>query len=393
MKIVSVSEFLQILNDTLITIDPYREIFVEGEVASYKVSQEKWVWFDLKDENGIMNCFTTTWQLKVPLEDGMKIRVNGYSSIYKKSGKLSFQVKEIELVGEGALKKAYEALKKKLATEGLFDIARKRTLPRFSSRLALITSGEAAAYTDFIKILNNRWGGVEVDLLSVAVQGKSAIQEIVNAFKWLNNHATDYDVCVLTRGGGSMEDLIAFNSEEVARAVYGSKVPVVCGIGHERDECLAEYVADVRASTPTNAAERVVPEKRDILAELNFVAQNLDNRIHYQLTSKITDINRLFSLVEHSARRPLEICKQTIINFGHRFDHFLFQIEKNLKDLANYEKTFTNLDPRRLLKRGFSIVRSKSGAVVRCAGEVSLNEEIMVELGQGSLGAQVKKIN
>ncbi|MBI5732027.1 MAG: exodeoxyribonuclease VII large subunit [Candidatus Magasanikbacteria bacterium] len=391
MKIFSVSEYLQILNDSLAALDPYHEICVEGEVADFKISQNKWVWFDLKDANGIMSCFTTTWQLKVGLEDGMKIRVNGFSSIYKKSGRLSFQVKEIELVGEGALKKAYELLKKKLQQEGLFDEARKRSLPKFPQRLALITSKEAAAYSDFLRILNNRWGGVEVDLLSVAVQGKGAIGEIIGAFRWLNKHAADYDVCVLTRGGGSPEDLIAFNSEEVARAVYASKVPVVCGIGHERDECLAEYVADVRASTPSNAGERAVPEKKEILAELNFLAEQIDNDINYQITSWGRQVEQVFSLIEHGARKPLDFCRNLIVDFQQRFDHFLFQVEKQQTEIKNYQKIFYNLDPRRLLSRGYSIVRSR-GQLIRNAAQVGLGEEIMVELGQGSLGAEVKKI-
>jgi len=391
MQVISVSEYLQILNDTLAAIDPYRELCVEGEVADFKISQDKWVWFDLKDENGIMNCFTTTWQLKVELEDGMKIRVNGFSSIYKKSGRLSFQVKEIELVGEGALKKAYELLKKKLEKEGLFEAARKRSLPRFPHRLALVTSSEAAACGDFLRILNNRWSGVEVDLLSVSVQGKKAIEEIVGAFRWLNNHAEDYDVCVLTRGGGSLEDLIAFNSEEVARAVYSAKVPVICGIGHERDECLAEYVADVRASTPTNAAERAVPEKKEISSELSFLAEQLENDFNQQIISFNHKVDQIFSLIEHGARRPLDACRNLIVSFEHRFDLFLFQIQKQQVDVANFEKVFQNLNPRRLLSRGYSIVRGPRG-LIRDSAKVSVGEKIVVELGKGSLGAKVEEV-
>lgn len=391
MKIISVSEYLQILNDTLSSLDPYHDIFVEGEVADYKVSQNKWVWFDLKDENGIMNCFTTVWQLKEPLEDGMKIRASGYSSIYKKSGKLSFQVKDIELVGEGTLKKAYELLKKKLREEGLFDEARKRSIPKFPRKICLITSSGAAAYTDFIKILNNRWGGVEVDLLSVAVQGKDAINEITNAFKWLNNHAADYDVCVLTRGGGSMEDLIAFNSEEVARAVYSCKIPVICGIGHERDECLAEYVADIRASTPSNAAERIVPQKQDILGELDFLSEQLTNNFSRKITTLQHQVDQTFSLIEHKARAPLDAAQRLMVNFEHQFDNFFHLVEKNKAEIESYDKLLHNLDPRLLLSRGYGIVRTKNG-LLRKSTDVSVGEEIMIELGKGSLEAEVTKL-
>lgn len=390
MQVISVSEYLQILNDTLAAVDPYRELCVEGEVADFKISQNKWVWFDLKDGGGLISCFLTAWQLKVELEDGMKIRVKGFTSIYKKSGRLSFQVKEIELAGEGALKKNYELLKKKLEKEGLFDAARKRAIPRFPNRLALITSAEAAAYTDFLRILNNRWGGLEVDLLPVAVQGQNAIEEIAGAFQWLNDRAENYDVCVLTRGGGSMEDLIAFNSEEVARAVYSSRIPVICGIGHERDECLAEYVADVRASTPSNAAERAVSDKREILSELSFLAEQLENNWRRRIVSVNYEIDQIFSLIEHEARRPLDLGRGLLVDFEHCFDRFLFQIQKYQTGTVNFEKIFENFNPRRLLSRGYSIVRGPSG-LIRDSGQVSVGEEIVIELGRGSLGAEVKE--
>jgi len=390
MKIFSVSEYLQFLNDTLISIDPYRVIAVEGEVADFKVSQQKWIWFDLKDATGLLSCFTTVWTLKTAVEDGMKVRITGYPKVYSKSGKMSFTINTLELVGEGTLKKAYELLKKKLQAEGLFDAGRKRILPRFPNRVALITSKEAAAYMDFVKILNNRWSGVEVNLLSVAVQGKSAIEEITGAFRWLNAHAADYDVCVLTRGGGSMEDLIAFNSEEVARAVYASKVPVVCGIGHERDECLAEYVADVRASTPSNVGEILVPSRKEILSELNFIAEQFGNSINFKLNFLNHAIDRVFSLIEQRGREPFIKCRELFVRFEHKFESFNFCLKKNQTDLDSFAKLLLNLDPGRLLSRGYSIARGSKG-IIRSADDVALGEEIMVELGKGRLGAEVVK--
>lgn len=390
MTIFSVSEFIQFLNDALVSIAPYNDLAIEGEVADFKISQGKWIWFDLKDESGVVTCFMTMWNLKTPLEDGMKVRVFGYPKIYQKSGKFSFTVNKVELLGEGTLKKAYDLLKKKLEVEGLFAQERKRAIPRFPSRIALITSPGAAAYTDFLKILNNRWGGVEVDLIPVTVQGASAVVEIISAFKWLNTHEEDYDVCVLTRGGGSMEDLQPFNSEDVARAVYGAKVPVICGIGHERDECLAEFVADVRASTPSNAAERAVPSRTEIVSELNFIIEQMEGNLNYKISNASHEVDRIFSLIERQARAPLIKCQELFGNFKHRFESFFFQLENYDNGLNNFQKMLVNLDPARLLSRGYSIARGKRG-IIRRAEDVAIGEEIVVELGKGKLEAQVNK--
>lgn len=392
MQVFSVSEYLNFLNDTLVSVDPYRTIVIEGEVADYKVSQQKWIWFDLKDETGLLTCFATVWNIKVPVEDGMKVRITGYPKVYPKSGKMSFTINTLELVGEGTLKKAYEMLKKKLQAEGLFDASRKRSLPRFPSRLALITSKEAAAYTDFVRILNNRWGGVEVDLLSVAVQGQSAVEEILQAFKWLNLHVTDYDVCVLTRGGGSMDDLMAFNSEDVARAVYACRVPVVCGIGHERDECLAEYVADVRASTPSNAAERVVPNRGEIISELNFSLEQVSGSLDYKISSLSHEVDKIFSLIEHYAGAPLTRCRDLFVKLERNFDQHIFKLRSFSEEINSWQKLLVNLDPKCLLKRGYSIVRGKKG-IIREAKDVVRGEEIMIELSRGRLSAKVTELN
>ena len=177
--IMTIFPFLNLSNFSTTLWPPSLRIMIWRLKAGsgFKISQGKWIWFDLKDESGVVTCFMTAWNLKTPLEDGMKVRVFGYPKIYQKSGKFSFTVNKVELLGEGTLKKAYDLLKKKLVVEGLFAPERKRPLPRFPARIALITSSEAAAYTDFLKILNNRWGGVEVDLIPVTVQGTRPLEK------------------------------------------------------------------------------------------------------------------------------------------------------------------------------------------------------------------------
>ncbi|MBI5230399.1 MAG: exodeoxyribonuclease VII large subunit [Candidatus Magasanikbacteria bacterium] len=412
--VFSVSQFIEFLNDSLAALVPYGDVAVEGEVANFKISQQKWVWFDIKDETGILNCFMTTWDLKVPLEDGMKIRAYGYPKIYQKSGKFSITVKAIELVGEGALKKAFLMLKAKLDAEGLFAVARKRALPRFPERVALITSNSAAAYTDFLRIARERWGGVEIDVLSVAVQGIQAIPEVVGAFRYINAHAREYDVCVLTRGGGSMEDLQAFNSEEVARAVYGSAVPVVCGVGHERDETLADYVADTRAATPSHAAEIVFPERLEVLQSIAHYCARVNRVVESNVQTRQHAIHSAVSRLDSFFARRVEFfshCSERVGSAGSRiaervraaqqnvahaharvsstFEHIF---EKIFERVAYNERILKTLSPEAVIQRGYSIIYTADGTKpVTSISQVDTGDRIRVKLKDGSLLAEALK--
>jgi exodeoxyribonuclease VII large subunit len=271
-QIISVTEFVSIINETLAFA--YPQVTIEGEVSSFKVNQGKFVFFDLKDEANVLSCFMMVHQLKMPIEDGMKVRVTGTPKVTKFS-KFSLTVRAVELAGEGELRRAMELLKKKLEGEGLFDQARKRPIPKFPVRLGLITSGASAAYADFIKILNARWSGVEVLLADVSVQGAAAPDQIVGALEYFNTLRDPVDVLVLIRGGGSLEDLAAFSTEPVARAVAASRTPIIVGVGHEVDFSLADYAADLRAATPTDAARLVVPDRHETEARVEHLARAL----------------------------------------------------------------------------------------------------------------------
>src|SRR3989339_1059149 len=302
IPVLSVSQFLSQINDIIAG-----EFIVEGEVSQYKISQNKWIFFDLKDDKAIINCFATVFGLKMPLEDGMKVRVAGYPRVREQTGKFSFTVQAVELVGEGSLKRAYELLKKKLTAEGLFEIDRKRQLPFLPQKIGVIASRDSAAFGDFKRIINNRWSGVEVVLRHTLVQGDGAIGDVVQSFNEFNqlNDNLKPDVLVLIRGGGSLEDLSAFNSEEVARAVYGSKIPVVCGVGHERDESLADLTADMRASTPSNAAEIVVPDKKDFMVQLEFMLENLAGSLEHRISQTRRQVEQNSYLLSTQFETPL----------------------------------------------------------------------------------------
>lgn len=375
----TVSGFLRSVNDLILG-----EYAVEGEISQYKVSQGKWVFFDLKDSGGVLSCFSTVFMLRQPLQDGMKVRVIGYPKIYEKTGKFSFTVQKIELIGEGSLKKAFLLLKEKLEKEGLFSPERKRALPEIPERLGIIASRDSAAWGDFRRILANRFGAVELVLCHVNVQGTEAVGEIVRAFERFNGFSGHLDAVVLIRGGGSLEDLAAFNDEAVVRAVYASRAPVVTGIGHERDDTLADYVADIRASTPSNAAELIVPDRSEIVAslerEVDFMCGTLEHAVALRRER-----------VEQAVLQLARVYEKVSTPCAQLFDRFAHVPEKMVSDLGRYrqfvrqsETLLLNIDPRRLLKRGYSIVRQK-GLVVRSKESLAPQKPLSIEFFDGMI--------
>ncbi len=391
--VLSVSQYLQIVNTVLREHVPSQEIVVEGELTGYQLKDGKWHIFSLKDENEPntkVACFATIYKVTGTFEDGMRVRVFGYPCV-KNWSNFQIDVQQMEPVGEGALKKAYEALKKKLAAEGLFDVGRKRMLPRFPARIGLITSRDAAAYGDFLRILNNRWGGVEVDFAHVHVQGKEAVEEILSAFTSFNAFPDEQrpDVLVLTRGGGSLEDLHAFNDERVARAVFGSRIPVVCGVGHERDESLAEYAADVRASTPSNAAERIVPDRRDVRFEIDMSLQQMETRLADVMGRRRTVVERATRVIGSLVERHRERAVSIEARFVRSVDAWLPRLSDRL---TAQEKVLRQLDPKRVLGRGYAIV-NLGGRVVKDPSQLVAGAEVGVQLAGGTFDAEVLRTN
>ena len=389
-KVFSVSEFVNEVNALLAF-----PVAIEGEVSGFSVNQGKWVFFDLKDEKeeALAPCFMVAWKLKTPIEDGMRVRVYGSPRIHPKSCKFSVTVERVEPVGEGALKRAFELMRKKLESEGLFAYERKRALPRFPEHIGLVASRESAACGDFIRILNNRWSGATVHLYHVQVQGEAARPQITEAINYFSSpEAPQVEVLVIVRGGGSLEDLQAFNSEDVARAIFASRVPTVVGVGHERDESIADYVADVRASTPSNAAERVVPEKREMRLQLGSMADRISSLYQAILVDHQhridVSVNAIFRVFTGQADRYLNlmsILKVQLGRFGDRLVHY-----KGAVDLLS--RTVANLNPERLLSRGYAIVRC-GGKIVKSASQLKKGDSMNVRLSKGSIDATAESIN
>lgn len=364
---VSVSEFVALLNQTLEYA--YPDVTITGELANFRVSKNRWVYFDLKDEGASVKFFGTVYQMPGPLEDGMLVSVRGVPRLHPLYG-FSVTVQAVQPTGEGSIKKAAKLLEAKLAAEGLFDAERKRPLPYPPTHIGLITSGESAAYRDFVKIINARWGGLHITHVDVQVQGEAAVLQVANAIAQLNALAEAPEVLVITRGGGSAEDLQAFSTEQVTRAVAASRIPTLVAIGHEVDISLAELAADQRASTPSNAAELLVPDRRAILDNL---AEHRKRLARYAANSV------------HNARQEIRIEKDTLASSVRQL------VQQAREQLGLRTKLLNAYDPTAALQRGYAIVR-KNSAVVKSGSDLKKNDEIMVELADAQLTTTVKSI-
>lgn len=339
---LSVSDFIAITNQTLEYAYPVVEI--EGEVASFKVNQGKFVFFDLKDDGGSVGCFMMLFQLRLPVEDGMKVVVTASPKLTQ-WGKFSLTVRAIRPSGEGSIKKSFELLKAKLDQEGLFAPERKRQLPTVPKHIAVISSIQAAGYADFIKILGDRWGGLRVDVASVTVQGADAPDQIIGALNYFNTQEELPELIVIIRGGGSQDDLAAFNDEKLVRVIAASRVPTITGIGHEVDTSLADLAADVRAATPSNAAQIIVPDRNDVIRTTRIKVETLFPRV----LEAITQLERqLEGKCETAAERVTQ------------------KLDWEREHVHRMRELLTELDPERVLERGYAMIRGqfKTGGLI-----------------------------
>ena len=374
------AEFISVVNQSLEYA--YASVCVTGEVAGFKVNQGKWVFFDIKDEEASVPCFMTLWQLRQPLEDGMKVVVRGVPKVTK-WGKFSFTVTQVQPVGEGSLKKAYELLKKKLEREGLFDQAKKRQIPKDLMRLGVISSTQAAGYADFIKIINARWGGMKVQVAHTQVQGLDAPDQIIRALKYFNEKSEVQAIAIL-RGGGSADDLACFNDEQLARAIAASRIPVVTGIGHEVDESLADLVADVRASTPSNAAELLTRDRQEEARRLAQVMMRTEQAILAEVERARSANRGKVERVAHGLLakyiEPLQTAnKDKMRQMSHK-------IQGKMQEMQNYiaerRRLIEALNPEKVLKQGYAIM----------SGVATVGSVVKITTYDKEVAAEVKKV-
>lgn len=393
MRIYSVTEYREELNELLSQVT----VAIEAEISSYHVSQNRFVWFTLADDQCVIDCFMLLFEQKVPLEEGMRVRVVGSPNMFKK-GKVVFRPRQVELIGEGDLQKAFQLLKVQLEKEGLFDDARKRSLPKMPQHIAVVTSRDAAAYTDVLRVIENRWPFVRITLMHVQVQGQGAANSIVAGlhevydFHKNTKEENPIDAILLTRGGGSMEDLQAFNTEEVVRAVYASPVPVVSAVGHERDTTLVDFVADVRAATPSNAAEILVPHKDDVLQSVQYTAQRAQGIVRARYTDIMHGFAQAVHAMKYAMYEPMNRYRQLVAALREQMQARVHALRMHAQKVDAMTTLLETLHPERLLQRGYAIVRGENGNTIHSISQLNPKDSVHIQFADGIAESEIQRI-
>ena len=368
------------------------DLTVVGEASGYRNPSSGHHYFSLRDDKSVIRCVMfRSGKGGEFLSDGNQVICHGRISMYPARGDMQFYVDRVEPDGVGALQKAFEELRKRLETEGIFDLDRKRTIPSMPSRIAVITSPTGAVIQDIVNVLTRRYPLAELTLIPASVQGEKAAPEIVQAFQILNA-IDDIDVVILARGGGSLEDLWPFNEESVARAIFGSNVPVVTGIGHETDTTIADYVADKRAPTPSAAAEIIAPDIYDLTESTVDYATRIDSAI----IRIIRDNRSRFELAldRINARTPdTTVPRQNIREFLTRAQLASQRaIDSYRQKLATVEASLNALGPSNILDRGYVIAQLSDGSVATNAKQYASGDKLGLTFSDGSVEATVDNI-
>jgi len=436
-RVYTVSDLTARIRDLLAR--NFTDVSVQGEISNCRPATSGHIYFTLKDERAQVRCVFFKQQqrgMRFRPEDGLKVTVRGSVSVYEARGEYQIYVESLEPLGRGALQVAFEQLKKKLDAEGLFDPARKKALPLLPSRIGLITSPAGAAVRDVVRILKRRFPNVHLSLFPVHVQGEGAAEEIVQALAHFNRKRSA-DVILMVRGGGSIEDLWAFNEEKVARAIASSVIPVISGVGHETDFTIADFVADVRASTPSAAAELVVQTRREFDKHVADLRESLESLVRYRLLELSRRVHELAG--RRGFRRPLDLLRQRRqradeltsrlalglrarlelsrkrLTAAHlriaRFDFrakvaaLRLRLEKQSHDLGARAERLLRLkrerwqgltlqvqerSPLKVLERGYAIATDMAGVALRDVNQVLVGDEVRIQLHRGRLTTEVK---
>ncbi len=369
-------------------------LLVRGEISNYKVYPSGHHYFSLKDAEGTIRCVMFRREaagLRFRPENGMKVIASGRITVFPRDGQYQLYCSALTPDGIGDLHVAFEQLKKKLWQEGLFDPAHKKPIPKFPRKIALITSPAGAAVRDMLRILGARWPLAEVVLLPVRVQGVEAPGEICEALAWANRHQVA-DLIITGRGGGSMEDLWAFNEECVARAIYASRIPVISAVGHEPDVTIADFVADLRAATPSNGAELAVPDQNEVL---DRIAQ-LEGRLVQAVSRRLEQARKRLEQAERC--RMLQNPMSYVDDRRLLLDYQRQRLARGLSAAAGRERErfarlsagLDALSPLKVLGRGYAIARRTDGGIVRSVSDAVPGDELSLRVTDGEITCQVK---
>ena len=393
-QVLTVTQVNLYIKEMLSRDDVLSHITIKGEISNFKAHSSGHMYMSLKDETGVIRAVmfrSAAGRLQFRPENGMKVIASGRVSVYERDGQYQLYIEYMQQDGLGDLHIAFEKLKQKLSAEGLFDPKHKKPLPKYPKRIGVITAPTGAAIRDILNILSRRFKYADVVLYPVLVQGENAAMSIAVALKYFNeNNAAD--VLIVGRGGGSIEDLWAFNEEIVARAIYDSRIPVISAVGHEVDFTISDFVADLRAPTPSAAAELVVPSQEEPRDKLNNVYGRL-----YSCAGRILEKNRLRlrllteKPVLKTPERSLDERRLYIDGLYNRFENAYKNILKEKEQALKLNASkLDGLSPLSALSRGFSVTKDEGGRVVKSVGQVKKGDKISVVVSDGEIKASVE---
>lgn len=393
-KIFSVSELNNYVKGLLESDFALSGVYVKGELSNYKTYPSGHHYFSMKDTGGALKCVmfkSNASKLRFKPADGLSVVAYGRVAVYPRDGAYQLYVNEIAPDGVGDLYVAFEQLKEKLLKEGLFDPSHKKALPKYPKTIAVVTSPAGAAVRDIIRVLGSRWPLAKVIIVPVRVQGAEAPQEISGAITYANVHSVA-ELIITGRGGGSLEDLWAFNDESVARAIFSSKIPVISAVGHEPDVTIADFVADVRAATPSNAAELAVPDINDTRYALGAAEARVRQAIGRELSSKRQRLNDLSEKrVLQSPRHYVDDKRLSLDYFQDRLASAMErQISANRERYGRLAAALDAMSPLKVLGRGYAIVRKEDGALVKTSKDVKSGDRLTVRLKKDEINCTVE---
>lgn len=390
---LTVSDISRYLRELMDSDEILRDVWIRGEISNLSRPTSGHIYFTLKDPTSALKC--VIWKmnaarLPLMLQSGMAIEAHGAISIYERDGQYQLYVDAVRMSGEGALYQEFMRLKASLEAEGLFDASRKRALPEMPQRIGIVTSPTGAALQDMLNTLRRRYPLAEVVLAPAPVQGDEAPAALVKSIERLNALGS-VDVIILARGGGSLEDLWAFNDERVVRAVVASRAPVVTGVGHETDFTLCDFAADLRAPTPTAAAELCTPDRAELLEGLSVLSSRLGYALQAVTSQAAVDLMDLRHRLDNLS--PLWLVR----NDRQRLDELASRAEMALNNelrmqrsqVKNIQNRLTSLNPFAVLQRGYAIVSDSAGRVVSSVNQVKQSDQVTIKVSDGTLQSQV----
>ena len=395
MNVYTVSQVNNYLKDLLDRDRNLAAIFVRGEISNYKAYPSGHHYFSLKDEGGTIRCVMFRREaesLRFRPQNGMKVIAFGRVAVFPRDGQYQLYCSKLTADGVGDLHLAFEQLKEKLYRAGLFAPEHKKLIPAYPEKILLVTSPAGAAVRDMLRILEARWPLAQVSILPVRVQGEEAPGEIAGAIRWANENLTS-DLIITGRGGGSMEDLWAFNEEIVARAIYDSEIPVISAVGHEPDVTIADFVADLRAATPSNAAELAVPDQNDLYARLDHLAIRMRQAMERDLSERRALLKRLASSRALTSPENYLQDRRMLLDYQQRrlVAGLNASVGRQQRRLAALAASLDALSPLKVLGRGYSIARKEDGSVLASVTQAEPDTRFRLRLADGEVPCRVER--